>query len=193
MRHFFFEALPVSCLTVRVVHGALRRELVQGTGPPAGLPTLDRRAFPAVDIAVIALGADADLVAASAADEEPLALMALEAGFPNRSPPLPGAGQRGRSGRYSPRVQRPESPPRRPKCGKHMMGLFYFRRGAFYSKRGVRGSGEGRRSGFGIDRRGGVVISRPESFPCPTGRILRVFAGVHRRASPATQYDGRRA
>ena len=92
-----------------------------------------------------------------------------------------GAGQRGRSGRYSPRVQRPESPPRRPKCGKHMMGLFYFRRGAFYSKRGVRGSGEGRRSGFGIDRRGGVVISRPESFPCPTGRILRVFAGVHSR------------
>ncbi len=62
---------------------------------------------------------------------------------------------------------------------KHMMGLFYFRRGAFYSKRGVRGSGEGRRSRWELDGRGGVVISRPELLRWPTGRILRVFDGVH--------------
>lgn len=41
--------------------------------------------------------------------------------------------------------------------------------------------------GGGYACRGGVVISRPESFPRQNGRILRVFAGVHIRGL----HDGR--
>ena len=84
----------------------------------------------------IAPATDKSLPLAAAAAEHPEDFGVFTEGGPNRSTPLPGAGQRPRFRGYSPRVQRPESlyGPRDPGCDTHGGSLFFPGEGLFYPK-----------------------------------------------------------
>ena len=89
MRHFL--AFPIPLLTIGVFQFALGRLLIPVASPSGGLPPAQQGApFGAIDLAAIAVGANANLGMAARAEKEPVGLQMLSAGGANRSSPRPG-------------------------------------------------------------------------------------------------------